>query len=99
MGEARRAVWVVRAEGVWARIGGSEGSECENAKGGGGLGTHWRPLNNIDCLKIRKGVVGGSEGENGKGIEWAQCGRSAEGGGGGIGGRGEGGAGYALEAS
>ena len=33
MGEARRAVGVVRAEGVWARIGGSEGSECENGKG------------------------------------------------------------------
>ena len=43
----------------------------------------------------------GSEGENGKGIEWGQCGRSAEGGGGGGGGRGEGGAGlgHALEAS
>ena len=32
-------------------------------------------------------MVGSSEGENGKGIEWGQCGRSAEGGGGGGGGR------------
>ena len=43
----------LRAEGIVGAVGAVKVEE--------GVCTHWRPLNN------RKGVVGGSEGENGKG--------------------------------